>query len=326
MATNAPFHQTIVSEVQKALGKKDNTGLSRYKIAKDNMRRRRTAWQGIRSFLFMSLGILSAGFGLEGFLIPNGLIDGGVTGISLLTNQQTGISLSILILVINIPFLLLGWKQIGKEFCIKSIGCIAVLALILAFFPFPVVTNDKVLISVFGGFFLGAGIGLVIRGGAVIDGTEILAIFLSRRRSISVGDFIMLFNIVIFSVAAYLYSVEMALYSILTYMAAAKTIDFILDGIEEFTGVTIISPYNHEIADFIKNKMGRGLTVYSGKRGYGKRGESNANADILFTVLTRLEISRLTNEVMKIDPNAFMFMQSINDTHGGMVKKRALKH
>ena len=274
----------------------------------------------------MILGIFSAGFGLEGFLIPNGLIDGGVTGISLLTNRETGISFSILILLINIPFILLGWKQIGKGFSIKSIICITLLAIVVEFVHYPIVTNDKVLIAVFGGFFLGAGIGLTIRGGAVIDGTEILAIFLNRKQSISVGDFIMLFNIVIFSVAAYLHSLEMALYSILTYMAAARTVDFILEGIEEFTGVTIISPHTAEIAEFIKNKMGRGLTIYTGKKGFGKRGESLTATDIIFTVVTRLEISRLTHEVEKIDPNAFVVMQSINDTRGGMVKKRPLSH
>lgn len=301
------------------------TSVSSYKKAKETMQNRRATWYNIRSVLFMSLGILSAGFGLEGFLIPNGLIDGGVTGISLLTNQETGISIALLIVLINIPFVLLGWRQIGKMFSIKSIICISILAVVLVVLPYPVVTNDKVLIAVFGGFFLGAGIGLTIRGGAVIDGTEILAIFLSRRRSISVGDFIMLFNIVIFSVAAYLHTIEMALYSILTYMAAAKTIDFILEGIEEFTGVTIISPRTDEIADFIKNKMGRGLTIYTGKKGYGKRGDSK-ETEIIFTVVTRLEISRLKQEIDKIDPNAFIVTQSINDTHGGMVKKRPLSH
>ncbi len=302
----------------------DNS-LSKYKKAKEAIQQRRNFRNNIRSVVFMGLGILSAGFGLEGFLIPNGLIDGGVTGISLLTNRETGISLSILIVAINIPFLLLGWKQIGRAFSIRSILCIAILAVVIVFVPYPVITNDKVLIAVFGGFFLGAGIGLTIRGSAVIDGTEVLAIFLSRKRSISVGDFIMLFNIVIFSVAAYLYSVEMALYSILTYMAAAKTIDFILEGIEEFTGVTIISPHTEKIADFIKNNMGRGLTIYTGKKGYGKRGE-RLDTEIIFTVVTRLEISRLKQGVEKIDPNAFIVMQSVNDTVGGMVKKRPLKH
>jgi len=297
--------------------------ISNYKKAKQHMQQKRTRWNNARSVLFMSLGILSAGFGLEGFLIPNGLIDGGVTGISLLTNQQTGFSLSILIVLINVPFILLGWKQIGKAFSIKSIVCIGTLAILIVVLPYPVVTNDKVLIAVFGGFFLGAGIGLTIRGGAVIDGTEILAIHLSRKGSISVGDFIMLFNIVIFSVAAYLQTVEMALYSILTYMAAAKTIDFILDGIEEFTGVTIISPHTETIADVIKHKMGRGLTIYTGNKGYGKRGDRQ-NTEIIFTVVTRLEISRLRQEIEKIDPNAFIVMQSVNDAHGGMMKKKPL--
>lgn len=292
---------------------------------KDPLVARRTTWNNIRSGIFMVLGIISAGFGLEGFLIPNGLIDGGVTGISLLTNKQTGISLSILIFLINIPFMLMGWKQLGKMFAIKSMACIALLAIVLATVPYPVITNDKVLIAVFGGFFLGAGIGLSIRGGAVIDGTEVLAIYLSRKRSITVGDFILFFNIIIFSVAAYLYSMEMALYSILTYMAAAKTVDFILDGIEEFTSVTIISPHTEAIADFIKKEMGRGLTVYTGTKGYGKRGERETK-EIIFTVVTRLEISRLRHEIQKIDPKAFIVMQSVNDTHGGMVKKKPLKH
>lgn len=326
MAINPQQQNIIATEVTKKGKRRRGEKQATFRDAKDALRLRRLMWSNIRNVLFMALGILSAGFGLEGFLIPNGLIDGGVTGISLLTNQETGISFSILIILINIPFLLLGWKQIGKGFGIKSIICITALALVVAFLHYPIVTNDKVLIAVFGGFFLGAGIGLVIRGGAVIDGTEILAIFLSRKQSISVGDFIMIFNIVIFSAAAYLHNIEMALYSILTYMAAAKTVDFILDGIEEFTGVTIISPRSAEIAEFIKLKMGRGLTVYTGKKGFGKRGESLTATDIIFTVVTRLEISRLTTEIEKIDPNAFVVMQSINDTRGGMVKKRPLNH
>jgi uncharacterized membrane-anchored protein YitT (DUF2179 family) len=243
-------------------------------------------------------------------------------GISLLVNRETAVSLPLLIVLFNLPFILLGWKQISKMFSIKSVIAISILAIVVAFFPYPVVTHDKLLVAVFGGFFVGGGIGLCIRGGGVIDGTEILAIFLNRTRSLSVGDFILIFNIIIFSAAAYLLTVEIALYSLLTYMSASKTVDFILDGIEEFTGVTIISPHTNEIADVIKFKMGRGLTIYSGKRGYGKRGESFVNTDIIFTVITRLEISRLTQEVEKIDPNAFVVMQSIRDTRGGMVKKK----
>ncbi|MET0391793.1 MAG: YitT family protein [Chitinophagaceae bacterium] len=298
---------------------------SRYRKAKRFSQKQRSAWGRFRSVLLMATGILSAGFGLEGFLIPNNFIDGGVTGISLLVNAKTGISFPLLLILINIPFVLLGWRQIGIGFSIKSTAAITLLAIVVASVHYPVVTHDKLLVSVFGGFFLGAGIGLTIRGGAVIDGTEILAIFLSRKRSLSVGDFILVFNIVIFSAAASLLSVEVALYAILTYLAASKTVDFILEGVEEFTGVTIISPRNAEIGEFIKTKMGRGLTVYSGKKGFGKRGDNDLSTDILFTVVTRLEISRLTNEIERIDPSAFVVMHSIRDTRGGMVKKRPLK-
>jgi uncharacterized membrane-anchored protein YitT (DUF2179 family) len=179
-----------------------------------------------RDILQISLGVLSAGFGLRGFLMPNGFIDGGVMGISLLTNSETGIALSILIVVINIPFLLLGYRQISRAFSIRSILAITALALAIALIPYPIVTNDKLLVSIFGGFFLGVGIGFTIRGGGVIDGTEVLAIYLNRRTSLSVGDFILIFNIMIFSVAAYLLSIEVALYSILTYLSASKTVDF----------------------------------------------------------------------------------------------------
>jgi uncharacterized membrane-anchored protein YitT (DUF2179 family) len=322
---NPQLYHIIEHEIKKSLGKKSTDNISRYQMAKGAWRIRKIAQREIKDALLMLLGILSAGFGLKGFLLPNKLIDGGVMGISLLTNEETGISLSLLIIVFNLPFIFLGWQQISKIFSIKSIIAISLLALVVAVFPYPDVTHDKLLVAVFGGFFIGAGIGLCIRGGGVIDGTEVLAIFLSRKRSLSVGDFILIFNIIIFSVAAYLLSVEVALYSILTYLAASKTVDFILEGIEEFTGVTIISPHSNEVADFIKQKMGRGLTIYSGKRGFGKRGESYIATDIIFTVVTRLEISRLTKEVEKIDPNAFIVMQSIKDTRGGMVKKRPLK-
>lgn len=265
-------------------------GLSRYRLAKSSWRRQKAFRSSIRSGVYMLLGILSAGFGLRGFLMPNHFIDGGVTGISLLINAKTGFPLPIMIILFNTPFILLGWQQISKGFSIKSIVAISLLALAVAFVPYPVVTDDKLLIAVFGGFFLGAGIGLSIRGGAVIDGTEILAIFLSRKRSMSVGDFIMVFNIIIFAVAAWLLTVSVALYAILTYLAAAKTVDFILEGIEEFTGVTIISPRTAEIAELIKQKMGRGLTIYSGKKGYGKRGETVLATDIIFTVVDRKSV------------------------------------
>ncbi len=319
------FINNIREKLGIALIKNEFQPVSRYQKAKHSWRIQRTIRDYIRSWVFVILGVLSAGFGLKGFLMPNNFIDGGVMGISLLINNKTGLPLAALIIVINLPFILLGWQQISKGFSIKSVAAISLLAIALVIIPYPIVTNDKLLIAVFGGFFLGAGIGFTIRGGAVIDGTEILAIFFSRKQSLSVGDFILVFNILIFSAAAYLLSVEVAMYAMLTYLAASRTVDFILEGVEEFTGVTIISPRSDEIAEFIKQKMGRGLTIYSGRRGFGKRGENTISTEILFTVVTRLEISRLTNEVEKIDPNAFIVMQSIRDTKGGMVKKRPLK-
>ena len=288
-------------------------------------RLRRKVYGHAKDFLTMSLGVLAAGFGLKGFLIPNHFVDGGVMGISLLTNSQTDLPLSILIIVFNIPFLILGYHQISKVFSLKSVIAITLLALVVAVIPYPMVTEDKLLISVFGGFFLGVGIGLAIRGGAVIDGTEVLAIYLSRKNNLTVGDFILIFNIIIFSAAAYLLSVEVALYAILTYLSASKIVDFILEGIEEYTGVTIISSKSNQITQMIKSKLQRGLTVYTGRKGFGKSGESDQDIDIIFTVITRLEVNRLTTEVERIDPRAFIVMHSIRDTRGGMVKKIALK-
>lgn len=288
-------------------------------------RLRKRVQKHISDIFLILLGVFSAGFGLKSFLIPNGFIDGGVMGISLLTESQTKISLSALIILFNLPFLLLGYRQISKVFSLKSILAIAVLAVVVAVVPYPKITSDKILVSVFGGFFLGAGIGLSIRGGSVIDGTEVLAIYLSRKISLTVGDFILIFNILIFSVAAYLLSMEVAMYSILTYLSASKTIDFILEGIEEYTGVTIISTHSQQIINMIQNKLQRGLTLYAGKKGFGKSGLSNQHIDIIFTVITRLEINRLTTEIERIDPKAFIVMQSIKDTKGGMVRKIKLK-
>ncbi len=275
--------------------------------------------------LFILLGVFSAGFGLKGFLLPNAFIDGGVTGISLLISIKTGLSLPLLILIINIPFFIFGFTQISKWFVFKSFFAITALALVLLFIEFPVMTNDKLLIAVFGGFFLGAGIGLSIRGGAVIDGTEILAIYISKKFGFTVGDFIALFNIILFSISAYVLSIEQALYAILTYLAASKAADFVIEGIDEYTGVHIVSKYSDEIRWMITNKLGRAVTVLNGKRGFAREGEEPEPIEMLYTVMTRLEISGLKKEVQKIDPKAFMTMVAINDIKGGMIKKRTIK-
>jgi len=246
-------------------------------------------------------------------------------GISLLIAETTKISISILIVVVNLPFLILGYSQISKEFVLKSVIAIILLAVVVHIVPYPLITTDKLLIAVFGGFFLGAGIGLAIRGGSVIDGTEVLAIFLSKRTGLTIGDIILIFNIIIFSFGAYILSIEVALYAILTYLAASKTINFIIEGIEEYTGITIISKYSEEIRTMITEKLGRGVTLYNGKGGYGTKGEVSEEIDIIYTVITRLEISLLKKEVDMIDQKAFLIMHSIKDTKGGMIKKRSLK-
>lgn len=276
------------------------------------------------SFLIL-LGVAAASFGLKGFLLPNSFIDGGVTGISLIITELSNLPFSILLVAINIPFLILAIFTIGKGFALRSVVGIVLLAILVHFLPIPLITDDKLLISVFGGFFLGLGIGLAIRGGSVIDGTEVLAVYVSRKTSLTIGDVILLFNVIIFSVAASVFSIEIALYAMLTYLAASKTVDFVVSGIEEYVGVTIISDKSEEIRLAIIEKMGRGCTIYTGKRGYAKPGEKLKETDIVYSLITRLEIAKLQTEIDKIDRNAFIVMHNIKDAKGGMIKKRPLK-
>jgi uncharacterized membrane-anchored protein YitT (DUF2179 family) len=279
----------------------------------------------LKDIFLIATGILSASFGFKGFLLTNHFIDGGATGISLLISELLGIPLYFLLVGINIPFIVLGYHILGRSFAIKTSFAIAGLALCVATVSFPDVTKDNLLVAIFGGFFLGAGIGLAMRGGAVIDGTEVLAIYLSKKFGTTIGDVIIGINVLIFATAAYFLSVEVAMYSMITYLAASKTLDFLIEGIEEYIGVTIISEKSEEIREMIIQKLGRGVTMYSGKRGFGKRGEL-AEIDIVYTVLTRLELRKLNNEIEKIEPNAFVVMNSVRDTKGGMIKKRPLAH
>ena len=302
-----------------------NENSSEYKVAKEYKQSTISLKRNFKNLMLIILGIFSASFGFKGFLLTNDFIDGGATGISLLLAAITEIPLYILIIGVNLPFIFLGYKIMGERFALKTAMAIIGLALCVAIVPFPNVTNDDLLVAVFGGFFLGAGIGLSIRGGAVIDGTEILAIFLSRKLSATIGDIIILINIIIFSFAAYLLSIEIALYSMITYIAASKTLDFIIEGIEEYIGVTIISSQSARIKEMIIDKIGRGVTIYKGQGGYAKNGISK-EMDIIYTVITRLELNKLNTEIEKIEPNAFIVMNSIKDIRGGMIKKRPLKH
>ena len=299
--------------------------ISRYKFLKRQNDLLVSLKSELRSFLLITIGIFSASFGFKGFLLTNKFIDGGATGISLLISALTDVPFYYLIVLVNIPFIILAFKTVNRNFAIKTILAIVGLSLCLAYVKFPNVTNDNLLVAIFGGFFLGAGIGLSVRGGAVIDGTEVLAIFLSKKLGTTIGDIIIVINVMIFSAAAYFLGVEIAMYSMITYLAASKTLDFLVEGIDEYIGVTIVSSRSEEIKSMIYNKLGRGVTVYSGKKGFGKRGLKEDN-DIIFTVITRLEISKLKTELEKIAPNAFVVMHAVKDTKGGMIKKRPLKH
>lgn len=319
------FWKNVLTNVFRLYDRKREKSYSSYVFAKNFRELKITLIRDLKDLILITFGIFSAAFGFKGFLLTNHFIDGGATGISLLISALTKIELYQLVIAVNIPFIILGYKVIDRKFAVKMTLAIAGLALVLATVEFPDVTQDNLLVAVFGGFFLGAGIGLSIRGGAVLDGTEVLAIYLSRKMGTTIGDIIILINVLIFSTAAYFLSIEIALYSMITYLSASKTLDFIIEGIEEYTGVTVISAHNERIRQMIINTMGRGVTVYKGKRGFGKHGE-RGEVDIIYTVLTRLELNRLNVEIEKIDQDAFVVMTSVKDTKGGMIKKRALKH
>lgn len=274
----------------------------------------------VKNMFLITCGIISACFGLKSFLLPSGFIDGGVTGISLLVSNVTGLKLSYLIVLINVPFVLLGYRQIGKIFAIKTSVAISLLAILLIVAPFKPITHDPLLIAFFGGLFLGGGIGLAMRGGCVIDGTEVLALYISKHSTLTVGNIILILNIIIFSFAAIFLGIDTALYAILTYLSASNTVDYIVNGIEQYTGVTVISEKNEQIRKFIINRMKRGVTIYKGEGGYGTKKDIN----ILYTVVTKLEMGKLQTAIRQIDPDAFVIQQQIADIKGGVVKRQAL--
>jgi uncharacterized membrane-anchored protein YitT (DUF2179 family) len=271
----------------------------------------------LKNTLLIVLGIACAGMGLKGFLLSSRFIDGGVTGISMLLADIMGMPLALFILVINLPFIVIGYRHIGSLFALRSALAIGGLSLCLALVKFPDVTPDKLLTAVFGGLCIGAGIGLAIRGGAVLDGTEVAALLISKKSHLlKVGDVILLLNIVIFSVAAFFLGIELAMYSILTYIAASKTIDFLTHGIEEYNAVIITSEHSEAIRQAILSELNRGLTVYKGRGGH-----SNVDQDTLYCVVTRLEIGSIKTIALNIDPTAFIIVHPLADVEGGMVTK-----
>lgn len=272
--------------------------------------------------VFITFGVISAAFGLEGFLVPNHFFDGGATGIALLIHKLSSLGLPYVIALVNLPFIIMGYYVVNLRYALRVCMCIVFLALCL-FIPIPIVTTDKLLVSFFGGFFLGIGSGLVMRAGCAIDGTEILALYTWRKTSFTISEIIMAINIIIFGTVAIMLSIESALYSLLTYITASKTIDYVVEGLEAYLGVTIISGKSEIIKDRLVNILGRGITIYKGERGYLPGNyHVHEDCDIIFTVITRLELRKLTNLVAEIDPKAFVIANPIKDASGGIIKKR----
>ncbi len=276
-----------------------------------------------QDIILMIFGVALAAFALKCFLVPNRFFDGGVTGLSLLTFELYHFNLSIVIILLNIPFIMISFFSVGKTFAIKTFSAVLLLGIFLLLIPETALTTDKLLISIFGGVFLGIGIGLIMRAGAALDGIEVLALYTLKKTSFTITEIILAINILIFSVAAFKFGIETSLYSILTYFAATRTIDYVVEGIQAFTGVTIISGKSEMIKYKLVNNLGRGITIYKGERGFlpGKF-EISSECDIIFTVISRLELRKLKNLVYEVDPKAFVFANTIKEASGGIIKRR----
>ena len=279
-----------------------------------------TVKQQIRRYVFMFIGSILAALGLEVFLVPNQIIDGGVVGISIMASHLTSWPLGMFIFILNLPFIYLGYLQIGKSFAISTLFSLASLSLwVSVLVPIPGFTNDVFLASIFGGIILGIGVGLIIRYGGSLDGTEIVAIILDKRTGFSVGEIVMFFNIFIIGSAGLVFSWDKAMYSLVAYFIAYKLIDITIEGLDESKGVMIVSDHPHEIAEVLMARLGRGVTILHGQGAY--TGESK---QVLYSVITRLEIAKLKTIIKEIDENAFVIINEVHDVMGGKVKKRAI--
>ena len=266
------------------------------------------------------IGIGIASIGLKAFLLPNGFLDGGVTGIAILLSKKFDLSISLLLLLVSIPFLILGFYKLSNRIIIKSVLSITALAILIGLETFPIITQDKLLIAIFGGMFLGAGIGITIRNGAVLDGSEILGIYVFDRFGITIGKTILAFNIVLFIITALVLSVEVALYSILTYIVTAKFIDFFIEGFEDFIGITIVSKFSQDIEQEILKDLGAGITVYKAEAGYGSTG-ANKERRVIQTVINRIHLRKIHRLIDTIDPQAFVVEFDVNNVKGGVLRR-----
>jgi uncharacterized membrane-anchored protein YitT (DUF2179 family) len=269
------------------------------------------------------LGVLCVGFALRGFLLPNEFFDGGITGAALVIHELHGPNVAIGIVLLNLPFILISIRLVNLRFAMRTLMCVVLLGLVLSLAPFPIVTEDKLLVSIFGGVFLGLGIGLAMRGGSALDGLEVLALYTGRRVAFTTSEIILGFNVVIFLIAASVLGLEKALYSCLTYYAASRTTNFVVEGLEEYTSMTIVSGMSEDIKRALVTELGRGITVYKGERGFlPGQFEVSHPVDIIFTVVTRLEVRRVRHLVHRVDKRAFIVTASAKEAVGGVISRR----
>jgi uncharacterized membrane-anchored protein YitT (DUF2179 family) len=289
----------------------------------------RINWRSIfslSSVLYTIFGVFSALIALQGFMIPNNFLDGGVTGISILIEKVFNVPFSVSLILFNLPFIIIGYKKIGKTFSVNAFLAVLLLALLMRFVTFPQITSDNVLIAVFGGFFIGLGIGLVIRGGGVIDGLEILAQYTKKKIGLSSSEIIMTFNTLLFVGAAFEFGFETAMYSILVYYTAMKTSDYVVDGFEEFTALTIVSKEFESVKSVIVNDFGKAITVYKGERGFLPASfDVKADCDIVMTIVTRIEVHRIKEVIKGLDSDAFFYVQRIKEVKGGVGKHNSME-
>jgi len=281
---------------------------------------KKTIWKTLKKYTFLLIGAIFASIALEIFLVPNNVIDGGVVGISIISSHLTKLPLGIFIFLFNLPFLILGYKQIGKTFVISTLFAVTVLSIgVTVLHPIPGITKDVLLASVFGGITLGIGVGLIIRYGGSLDGTEIVAIILDKRTGFSIGEIVLFFNIFILSSAGFVFGWDKAMYSLIAYFIAFKVIDVTVEGLEESKSVIIVSEQPEEIAKVLMARLGRGVTILQGQGAY--TGESKG---VLYAVVTRLEVAKLKSIIEEIDPGAFVTFSDVHEVMGGRFKKRAI--
>jgi uncharacterized membrane-anchored protein YitT (DUF2179 family) len=287
----------------------------------------RIEWKHVlepKNILLIVLGTSLAVLAMKGFMIPNRFMDGGITGISILLHEIFHVNISFLVIILNVLFIYLGYRRIGKTFAVQTTIAVILLSIGLLFVEIKPITSDKLLIATFGGILIGTGVGLVIRGGGVIDGAEVIAVFTERKTGFSNSEIIMLINTIIFAVAALQFGIETAMYSIITYFTATRATNYVVDGIEEFTAMNIISSKPEEIKSLLVNELGKGITVYKGERGYLPGSfEIRTASDIIVTIVTRLEIKQIQESITEIDPKAFIYVQSIKEASGGVLKAKA---